>query len=354
MYPVTHDQNLNAWFMENHLVYDQNRFKNSITQKTDVIGIRGVRLFDEAWNGMLIDEGGIWGPGGHGTVYGNRHASRFSRYNSSLVHRTDSDVLRELYKHTPFPKFIIDYAELFVNKFLKVPFIGIHWRYNPGDFFHHSSLIPSANSSLVSIRGMGHDLSLHLKLVIQEPGYFFEQLLGYLEKQYAEIGIPVPKLVFIASPNNMAQKFERFLKQNGTASTTSPGLIYKNIEFITSRISTEFIRRNFRDHSSEHYCEIAERFYGEILPMVEMTILEKAFAFYRSRPSNWSFNIQARRFAHADVDEDGRPELLHDRCILDMFLKEEFQMSYYNMSNVNKRPQKMQDIQKKYYEILGL
>ena len=33
MYPVTHDQNLNAWFMENHLVYDQNRFKNSITQK---------------------------------------------------------------------------------------------------------------------------------------------------------------------------------------------------------------------------------------------------------------------------------------------------------------------------------
>ena len=49
--------------------------------------------------------------------------------------------------------------------------------------------------------------------------------------------------------------------------------------------------------------------------MLEKEILVQSLAFYRARPSNWSFNIQGHRFA-----EWGPRNLTHDRVVYDVFL----------------------------------
>ena len=95
-------------------------------------------------------------------------------------------------------------------------------------------------------------------------------------------------------------------------------------------------------------CDVLKRFYGEILPMVEMEILEKSFAFYRSRPSNWSFNIQAARFANAEINKDGSANLPFDRVILDIFVEKDYQMKSNETRNINRKRVKIVEVPEKY------
>ena len=54
------------------------------------------------------------------------------------------------------------------------------------------------------------------------------------------------------------------------------------------------------------------QYFGDILSTFEKEILIYAKLFLRSRPSNWSFNVQGHRFARYE-------ELPYDRYVFDIF-----------------------------------
>lgn len=53
--------------------------------------------------------------------------------------------------------------------------------------------------------------------------------------------------------------------------------------------------------------------YGDILSTLEKDILTHAYVFYRTRPSNWSFNVQAHRWAQNVTG------LAYDAVVYDIF-----------------------------------
>jgi len=79
------------------------------------------------------------------------------------------------------------------------------------------------------------------------------------------------------------------------------------INLITSIDTTKFLKREIAG------CTLLESYMGDILSTFEKEILLNSSAFYRARPSNWSFNVQGQRFATHD-------ELPYDRTIFDVFL----------------------------------
>ena len=106
----------------------------------------------------------------------------------------------------------------------------------------------------------------------------------------------------------MAKLFQQALASLNTTT-------YRGWHIINAKQSAYFINDNFRATDAPHYCPIVSRWFGEIVPIVEMEILRRSMAFYRSRPSNWSFNIQAQRFANAKLRADGTPILPLDRVV---------------------------------------
>ena len=59
-------------------------------------------------------------------------------------------------------------------------------------------------------------------------------------------------------------------------------------------------------------CWVLEEYLGEVNSELEKELLSRALAFYRSRPSNWSYNVQASRFGRFE-------NLPYDRAIFDIF-----------------------------------
>ena len=50
------------------------------------------------------------------------------------------------------------------------------------------------------------------------------------------------------------------------------------------------------------------------ISLVSIVLLVRSFAFYRARPSNWSFNVQGHRWA-----ERKSKDLIYDRVVYDIF-----------------------------------
>ena len=61
-------------------------------------------------------------------------------------------------------------------------------------------------------------------------------------------------------------------------------------------------------------CELVKNLFGDIVSTFEKEVLVQALSFYRTRPSNWSFNVQGHRFARYTSEE-----LKYDRVIFDVF-----------------------------------
>ena len=49
-----------------------------------------------------------------------------------------------------------------------------------------------------------------------------------------------------------------------------------------------------KDMEKELNCKLLADYLGDILSTFEKELMIRAFAFYRARPSNWSFNVQHR------------------------------------------------------------
>ena len=87
------------------------------------------------------------------------------------------------------------------------------------------------------------------------------------------------KTVFITSPISIAEN----LRSNSTFLT--------DYKVFTSLDTEEFLKKEAED------CEVIRRWFGDILSTLEKDILSWSRVFFRTRPSNWSFNLQGRRMA---------------------------------------------------------
>ena len=65
---------------------------------------------------------------------------------------------------------------------------------------------------------------------------------------------------------------------------------------------------------SQTNCWALHEHFGDILSTLEKEILIRARIFLRTRPSNWSFNVQGHRIA-----ERGFEKVENDRVIFDVF-----------------------------------
>merc|ERR1712150_66536 len=81
-------------------------------------------------------------------------------------------------------------------------------------------------------------------------------------------------------------------------------------------------------------------------------ILRRSLGFYRSRPSNWSFNVQAQRFADSELNKNGTAKLPLDRAIMDIFVKPRFRMSRFSSKNVNNKIVEFMQIPPKYRKLV--
>ena len=149
------------------------------------------------------------------------------------------------------------------------------------------------------IFGLTHKIDVeHMRLIfsaIEWPERFFKKLIGNFEENFrnrSETTLTPPTKIFIASPQNVASRFSK-IKNFG------------KYQIFTGEDTFEFLNQ-YTDK-----CQVIADYFGDILSTLEKEISSRAISFYRSRPSNWSFNVQARRFAE-DVD------LELDRVVFDV------------------------------------
>ena len=107
----------------------------------------------------------------------------------------------------------------------------------------------------------------------------FDKLSAHVEHKISK---NFDKIIFITSPPSVATRF----------STLSKNVNLNGYKVFTTLDTTQFLEKY------RHECELVDKFFGDILPTLEKEILRWSKAFYRSRPSNWSFNIQAQRWAN--------------------------------------------------------
>ena len=81
----------------------------------------------------------------------------------------------------------------------------------------------------------------------------------------------------------------------------------------TSLDTEQFLRENSQD------CDVIQRFFGDVLSTLEKDILSWGKVFFRTRPSNWSFNLQGRRMARYEWEL-----IKEDRPIYGLFPKHEY------------------------------
>ena len=73
---------------------------------------------------------------------------------------------------------VIHLASLFIDTIMpsKV-YVGVHWRYNEGDFIGSGSL--RGEDTTLNFRNLGNEFSLHLKLVTLKPMHLIDVLIDY-------------------------------------------------------------------------------------------------------------------------------------------------------------------------------
>ena len=300
------------------------------------------------WKQMykMIDEGGAYRM--KAPIVASSRAPKFDEERARAELHSDYSLVRELYRQTPHPKFIINLSKKFIQEYISTSkdastkFIGIHWRFNV-DFLGKSAVHPeqylaekttAENEALLqqvkALQVKGQDITndlLHGKKGIPEwvrveihkslknPGYFIEKLLRHIETVIperelydghingTESSLSSTLTIFISSPQNIAQYFEDLMK---TPFKTPSGRIVK---IITSNDTLKFFNQQAKQ------CQIFEDYKGDILSTFEKEILINSFSFYRARPSNWSFNVQGQRFGKLDEEK-----LKYDRVIYDVFM----------------------------------
>jgi len=205
----------------------------------------------------------------------------------------DLPLIKDVYRATGHPLFIQQLAQEFLQLHGITPynFIGIHFRYNVRDFFGKDLNLGASG------RKMDAQTTGNIMISLKYPPYFLKQVIQYANRELVGIG----RKVFIASPYNIAEGF---------ASAAGRNHFVKGYEFYTTKDSTAFLE------AKRSGCEVIDTWFGEVMSEFEKEILIYAKAYFRSRPSNWSFNVQGHRTAHYETLED-------DRYTYDLFKKDD-------------------------------
>ena len=178
----------------------------------------------------------------------------------------------------------------------------MHWRFNPGDIFSKDFLNSNATFEHIDkergarVIGISQMLIQLIHKCMHNPDYLLEQLIQHIEKQFEKDKIVV-KTIFITSPIEVADMLAKV------------GRTFRGYTIFTTIDTHDFLSR-YRD------CETVDQLYGDILSTLEKEILVQSFAYYRTRPSNWSFNVQAHRWAKQV------PGLKFDSVIYDIFVSD--------------------------------
>lgn len=217
--------------------------------------------------------------------------------------RVDTSLMREVQLATEHPEFIRELAIQFGKEIIKDEngFIGVHWRFNPGDIFSEDFLNSNAFDHIDKERsarviGISKMLIRLIHECMNNPDYLLEKLIQHIEKQFEKDKIVI-KTIFITSPIEVADMLAKI------------GRVFRVYTIFTTNDTHKFLSR-YRD------CETVDQLYGDILSTLEKEILVQSFAYYRTRPSNWSFNVQAHRWAKQAAG------LEFDSVIYDIFVSD--------------------------------
>ena len=169
----------------------------------------------------------------------------------------------------------------------KSNYLGIHFRFNPGDFFHSGFITEGSRGYM----GLPIKLVNSLKRSLQQPEFFMRRALSFTQKQLYKRNRSLNPFnitsVYLASPRNIAKRFDK-LDDYTIGNQT--------FKIFTNQDTWSFLKEKSED------CPILEQYFGEILSTFEKEILVRSRIFYRARPSNWSFNVQGHRFARYEYE----------------------------------------------------
>ena len=167
-------------------------------------------------------------------------------------------------------------------------FAGVHFRFNPGDFFAQDFLKKEETENAGN--HMHSSISVHIHRSLSRPRYLIRLLSKYLNKYYPKHH---PTTVFIASPADIA------VHLSNSSAEMSREKSYEDLKVFTTLDTDRFLK------GYAESCEVIREFYGDILSTLEKEIMSFSRIFFRTRPSNWSFNVQGSRMARYRALEIG-------------------------------------------------
>ena len=122
----------------------------------------------------------------------------------------DREFIREVQLHTDHPEFIQAIRQDFIQNFMNTTnFIGMHWRFNPGDILTEDFLqLNSTDEGLVTQRG-AHIIGISnvaLRAIyksLKNPRFLINSWISHIESNIPKENRP--KVLFITCPMNIAE-----------------------------------------------------------------------------------------------------------------------------------------------------
>ena len=300
-YPTRKETDLVTWFSENSLFY-----RNS--NRTEIIGISHPHnwIFDSIHN--LVDPGGAYRA--RNPVEAPSKPLYFTGKQAIDNFRIDKNLLYKVYRATSHPKFIVNLAKQFIETIIGTneKFVGIHFRFTIGDFVSRNSMKDS-DENMIEQNGVSPEYLLHVKKSLLDFSYFFNRTVSFFNKNSEFDDI---QTIFIASPPSVVKHISKVLKKNSTSKIE--GQIFGQNFYQNYRIfTTADTQRYLKNKEIETNCWAFRDYFGDVLSTLEKELMVQAQIFIRTRPSNWSFNVQGHR------NSEGYQKVVNDRVIYDVF-----------------------------------
>ena len=300
MFADTKQRDLKAFFRDRNMAYNESKMIGLVTANNWIYGNQV----------KFIDDGGAYRM--KNLQRGDSKAPQIPLREAITKWKMDPQLINDAYLATSHPKFIRDLAKLFVQIYLSnYDFIAIHFRYNPGDFFGNDFLDHKFDCENMTACSGGRGLSGEFHQGIQQSlantTRFYERVIRHIQISYQQDypeTVEKTRLIYIASPTNTAEIFNKHGKQFIDPISNRKYGIFNTLDLM-----------NFLEKIRPK-CWALDFYYGDVLSTIEKEILRLATIFYRSRPSNWSYNVQGHRNARLNGDE-----LQFDRVVFDIFMR---------------------------------
>lgn len=221
------------------------------------------------------------------------NSTEISRY------RLDPNLIKKVYKFTRHPDFIRVLADEFEDTVLQNKnFIGVHWRFDDKNDFFPVNFLETKFRDLKPAKGLTVNAMRLIQKCISEPEFLVKQVIKHVQNHIRNGISSHDNVIFLSAPRSILSSFKNFTEING-------------FRVVTSLDTQQFLKKR-------KSCKIIRDYFGDICSTFDKEIQFKSTMFYRSRPSNWSFNVQAQRWANSDyksIENDGTVfDVFEDFC----------------------------------------